>query len=162
METNIDYDIDVEGDVILTLRDPNEPFAVWSEENESWELPRSAPLGLDDELLQKYQQIDPAWQENEMSDGLQSIKSDDFPEEEPPPERTETPEASEAPEVPGDLSNPSTQETSDASDVSEMAGRRQKDPGDDENISNEVSQVRFRLSSRHLISASCWGITNHN
>ncbi|KAH8764896.1 hypothetical protein F5883DRAFT_604994 [Diaporthe sp. PMI_573] len=41
----IDYDLDVEGDVILTLENPNEPFAVWVDEGEPWEQRLANPSG---------------------------------------------------------------------------------------------------------------------
>lgn len=37
MEPEIDHDLDIDGDLLLVLQSPNEPFAVWDEE-EDWEL----------------------------------------------------------------------------------------------------------------------------
>lgn len=119
MLPHIDYDFDVEGDVILTLEKPNEPFAVWSGEDGPWELPRSLQPALDDEVLRNFQRTDPACK---------------------------------GPLLPGNPGRSHGSEVDPPIDpeavTSEQAGLR------DETISEEASQIRFRLSSRHLISAS--------
>lgn len=148
MLPHIDYDLDVEGDVILTLENPNEPFAVWVDEGEPCELPRPLPLTLDDEVIRSFRQIDPALREElVMQDPVQwAVVQEVAPVQEELPEAAEVPEATEGAEVPAVLSNLSVQGTPEVPGRSEV-----EDVG---NIGEEVSQIRFRLSSRHLISAS--------
>jgi hypothetical protein len=184
----IDYDLDVEGDVILTLENPNEPFAVWVDEGEPWEVPPSPPHVLDDQVIRSFRRIDPAWKKVKakarkskrfgletafsqvgLDDGFQDEASPDFlpvdaPIEEPAPldfqeaplqeeepETAEVPETTEGLEVPVDLSNLSVEE---ALDVSKRVGSEETGSEDNDGNGNEASRIRFRLSSRHLISAS--------
>ncbi|POS79696.1 hypothetical protein DHEL01_v201903 [Diaporthe helianthi] len=114
MLPHIDYDFDVEGDVILTLEEPNKPFAVWFGEDapRASDLPRVSEPVLDDEVLRKFRRNDPAWK--------------------------------------GALVPPNSgqhQPIDPEGVISEQAR-----VGDEE--SEEVAPIRFRLSSRHLISAS--------
>lgn len=55
----IDYDFDVEeGDPIITLDNPNEPFAFWIEEAPS-EVPQPSQSLLDGWLLRRFRKVDP-------------------------------------------------------------------------------------------------------
>lgn len=157
MVLDIDHDLDVEGDVILILHNPNEPFAVWADEDEPWDLPRSPPPEVDDELIQRYRLMDPACQKQPKADTFQQFgRWDDFQQVPPPREMTPTgtTEVTEAPELPVDPSDLSVGEASGRSDASEGSAPEYTGSGGDEVIGNEVSEVRFRLSSKHLISAS--------
>lgn len=110
MECEIDYDLDVGGDVLLVLQNPNEPFAVWAAE-EDWELSRPKPLETDrgsDYLFE-----DPAYRIG----GHGTTK----PEPEPP---------------------------------EQAEHRKKKRKRSRARAVEERPEVRFRLSSRHLILAS--------
>ncbi|KAK2602753.1 hypothetical protein N8I77_009260 [Diaporthe amygdali] len=162
MGLKFDHDLDAGGDVLLTLQNPNEPFAVWGED-EHWELPRPPPPVPKSEHLSGYRLFDPAWIETEQAEPVDQFAfGDDAPVvEEVPADQFETfqqdmPEVPVEPQVLVGLSNLSVEQAPEASEVSETAGARQMLSEDDEVVSNEVSQVRFRLSSRHLILASSY------
>lgn len=175
MLPHINHDLDVEGDVILTLENPNEPFAVWVDEGEPWEVPPSSPPVLDDRVLRDFRSVDPACDngrkkhrktkrlgfENGFSQfGFDVGSQDEMPRyfqaspvEQPAPSyfqeearEQEVPETTEGSEVQVDLSNLAVEKTSAVSKRTEFE--------DDEVISNEASPIQFRLSSRHLILAS--------
>lgn len=123
MDPEIDHDLDVEGDVLLVLQNPNEPFAVWGEK-EAWEHSRPEPQGTESERTQDYLLQDPAYRL-----GCHSTieTAPDAPE---PPEPPESPERGEH--------------------------RRKKRKRNPAGVAGGCSEVRFRLSSRHLILASSY------
>lgn len=112
MGTEIDHDLDVEGDVVLVLQNPNEPFAVWGEK-EAWERSRPKPPSTQSEDIQGYLREDPAYPLDHHSTSEAASES---------PERGEP--------------------------------RRKRRKGNPASVAGESSEVRFRLSSRHLILAS--------
>lgn len=141
MVPNIDHDLDVDGDVILTLENPNEPFAVWADEVDPWERLRSPPPVLGDHLAERFRQLDPACLYKPEADEFQPQGWGGFQEGDPPREPADAPERSETEQL--------------DTDPPERVQLKQAGPEEDDDvISNGTSPVRFRLSSRHLISAS--------
>lgn len=114
MWPDIDHDLDVEGDVLLVLHNPNEPFAIWDAE-EDWELPRPKFPGIDNPQTRKYRSHDPALSANHR--------------------RESALETAEAPETIG-------------------RGEPQQKKPKTIPVAGGSSEIRFRLSSKHLILAS--------
>ncbi|KAG6355894.1 hypothetical protein INS49_015278 [Diaporthe citri] len=112
MGPEIDHDLDVEGDVLLVLQNPNGPFAVWGEK-EAWEHSRPTPLDTESEQAYDYIFEDPAYRISCRSTTEAAPES---------PERGEP--------------------------------RRKKHKRNPASVAGEGFEVRFRLSSRHLILAS--------
>lgn len=112
MWPDIDHDLDVEGDVLLVLQNPNEPFAVWGK-RETWEHSRPTPPGTESEGTYDYIFDDPAYRISCRSTTEAAPES---------PERGEP--------------------------------RRKKRKSNSASVASRSSEVRFRLSSRHLILAS--------
>lgn len=116
MEPEINHDLDIDGDVLLVLQNPNEPFAVWNEE-EDWELSRPKRRGttsLEESFTIKlYRVVDPACESYHRS------------LVDPAPESAERDEP-----------------------------RRKKLKSSPSSVTSGSPEVRFRLSSRHLILAS--------
>lgn len=149
---DIDRDLDADGDVLLILQHPNSPFAVWSEDN-AWEPPGPQwpePEALHESLLE-FRAVDPAW--------LKATSLDLGPESEPVEPSIFEPETAPIEDIPVDAAP--------VEDVSIQAawvedGPLQAVTGEEkqtkfeavEATSDQGSDIRFRLSSKHLKSAS--------
>lgn len=127
MGPEIDHDLDFEGDVLLVLQNPNEPFAVW-DKREDWELSRPKPPGTESLGIQYYKSEDPAWKANFLCLNESMPETQDTPDTQTMPETQETPERGEP--------------------------QQKKLKSNHESVAVAGTEVRFRLSSRHLILAS--------
>lgn len=121
MSPHINHDLDVEGDVILTLENPNEPFAIWADEGEFQELPQTPPpLVLDPQVIRRFRQIDPAvYGKSRTEDSWNWAGFQVAPVQAELPETEGIDEATEGAEAPVDVSYLSMQGTQYVSDPSE-------------------------------------------
>lgn len=139
----IDRDLDTDGDVLLILQRPNSPFALWSEDDD-WERPGPQwpeAKALDDYILE-FRPLDPAFNPWYGSEPIlfrsQTAAVEEAPAEEAPAE------AVPVEDVPIQA-DPVQVVMLEAEQV------RFEDAGA---ASDQRSDIRFRLSSKHLKSAS--------
>ncbi|KAG8159538.1 hypothetical protein KVR01_010175 [Diaporthe batatas] len=151
-ESNIDYDLDVEGDVILTLHNPNEPFFVWLEKEPS-EVSQYWQSFPDAELVRKFGQLDPSWSDlpSEAEPRLE-----DAPLHVPVDPSFE--EAALGEETPFDTSDQLVQDTPHVSDLPEATRPKQAGLEDDDGINEHAHQEEntSRVDSWYKISATDW------
>lgn len=155
MSPEADRVLDENGDVILILRHPNPPFAVWSTDGDV-QKSISCWLEPEDSLVRKFSKHDPAGASPTIVPGVFESVSVEFPADEPIPFGEP---------APFDVNPDENPVTSDESAIVEISMEERADEISqsnivtvedtfDPNFTGETYEVRFRVSSKHLVLAS--------